>query len=353
MSRILVTGGAGFIGSCYVLERVLEGDVVLNLDNLTYASNIENLSAVEGLPNYYFQKGDICDPELVAELLTSFNPDSVVNFAAETHVDRSIVNPQPFIQTNINGTFNLLHQSNGWWQSNSRKKSGFKFIQISTDEVFGSLKFGEPAFTESTCLAPSSPYSSSKASSDLIALAYFKTFGFPVIVTNCSNNYGPRQFPEKLIPFMLDSALKGKDLPIYGDGSNIRDWLFVKDHCSAVEAIRKYGKTGERYLIGGNCELSNLEIVKIICSHLDGVKPKTSGHYQEQIKFVTDRPGHDLRYAINSNKLKKELGWRPEYSFERGISETLNWYLNNQAWMDNIKKRNEFSNWIKNNYEKR
>ena len=354
MANILVTGGAGFIGSCYVIERVKRGDRVLNLDKLTYSSNLKNLTEINNASNYFFKHGDIGDKAVISDILHSFNPDCIVNFAAETHVDRSICNPSIFLETNVMGTEALLSSTLNWWKTLPRiKREMFRFIHISTDEVYGSLSFTASPFTENSLIAPNSPYSASKAASDLICRAYYHTYGFPVIVSNCSNNYGPRQFPEKLIPLMILSAIQGKKLPIYGQGLNIRDWLHVSDHCSAIEVLRERGMPGQKYNIGGNNEISNIDVVNHICGLLDKKCPSTLGRsYKNQIQYVTDRPGHDLRYAIDASKIKRELGWIPSYTFEQGIEETVDWYLNNPNWLASI-KTSEFNQWIKKNYANR
>ncbi len=339
MKTIIVTGGAGFIGSNFV-HSVLEAqrDVrLINLDKLTYAGNLDSLKDVEEDSRYTFVKGDICDSLLVEELFGKYQPDTIVHFAAESHVDRSIDGPAEFIQTNINGTFNLLENARKYWLKLERaKKDSFRFVHISTDEVYGSLG-STGYFTEETAYAPNSPYSASKASADLLVRSYYHTYGLPTIITNCSNNYGPYHFPEKLIPLILLNALEGKDLPIYGNGLNVRDWLYVKDHCEAIWQVLTQGKIGEKYNIGGHNEKTNLCIVETLCDILDGRVPKENGKsYREQIVFVKDRPGHDLRYAIDASKIAKELGWVPKETFDTGIVKTVDWYLENRDWCNRV-----------------
>jgi dTDP-glucose 4,6-dehydratase len=333
VKTLLVTGGAGFIGSNFVHMALEQRKKIINLDVLTYAGNLESLQMVEDNENYLFVKGDIGDKSLVGKILDEYHPDAVVNFAAESHVDRSIEGPAAFIETNIVGTFSLLEVVKKYWtEMPSGDKKKFRFLHVSTDEVFGSLG-AEGYFTEETPYAPNSPYSASKASSDHLVRAYHHTYGLPVLTTNCSNNYGPYQFPEKLIPLMILNALSGKQLPIYGDGLNVRDWLYVKDHCSAILAALEKGKVGETYNIGGHNEKANLEIVHRICDLLDKEEPKENGtSYREQINFVKDRPGHDRRYAIDATKIKDELGWVPAETFESGIEKTIKWYLKNSQW---------------------
>lgn len=333
MNTILVTGGAGFIGSNFVHMVIAQGKKVINVDSLTYAGNLESLQTIAGNPNYTFIQGDIGDRLLLDKILLEHAPDAIVNFAAESHVDRSIEGPASFIQTNIVGTFSLLESVKKYWMNMVKAdKCKFRFLHISTDEVFGSLG-AEGYFTEETSYAPNSPYSASKASSDHLVRAYHHTYGLPVLTTNCSNNYGPYQFPEKLIPLMILNALAGKSLPIYGDGMNVRDWLYVEDHCSAILLVLEKGKIGETYNIGGHNEKSNLEIVHRICDLLDKARPKDKGKsYRDQITYVKDRPGHDRRYAIDATKIKNELGWEPAETFESGIEKTIQWYLNNSEW---------------------
>lgn len=351
---LLVTGGAGFIGSCFVLRRVTAGDTVINLDKLTYSGNPENLRSIEDKDNYVFVHGDIGDDTLITELLKKFHPDAVVNFAAESHVDRSILDPDVFVKTNVLGTEVLLRCVKEWWKDlQPEQKEKFRFHHISTDEVFGTLKMEEPAFTETTRFAPNSPYSASKASSDHFVRAYHETYGLPVLITNCSNNYGPRQFPEKLIPLMTLNAIEGKKLPIYGTGENIRDWLHVEDHCEAVEIVLEKGRIGETYNVGGRSERNNLFIVTKICEILDGIKPRSDGKsYREQITFVKDRPGHDFRYAIDCSKIERELGWVPKHTFDEGLKSTIEWYLNNSNWVKNI-QTGTYRSWLEKNYSNR
>ena len=353
-STYLVTGGAGFIGSCFVLQRVKAGDNVINLDKLTYSGNLENLDEIKNASNYIFVKGDIGGEQLVRKLLEEYQPDAVINFAAESHVDRSILDPDVFVKTNVLGTEVLLRVVKDWWKNlGEEKKNKFRFHHISTDEVFGTLSMDDPAFTEETPFAPNSPYSASKASSDHFVRAYHETYGLPTVITNCSNNYGPRQFPEKLIPLMTLNALAGKPLPIYGTGENIRDWLHVEDHCDAIYEVLTKGRVGQTYNIGGRAERNNLFIVNKICEILDEIKPRSDGKsYKEQITFVKDRLGHDLRYAINCSKIEKELGWKPKHNFEEGLKETIQWYLNNEDWVKNIQS-GEYQKWIEKNYKER
>jgi len=352
--KLLVTGGAGFIGSCFVLQRVVAADEVVNLDKLTYSGNLENLDEIKNAANHVFVRGDIGDEQLVKDLLEKYQPDAVINFAAESHVDRSILDPDVFVKTNVLGTEVLLRVVKDWWKNlEEDKKNKFRFHHISTDEVFGTLSMDDPAFTEETPFAPNSPYSASKASSDHFVRAYHETYGLPTVITNCSNNYGPRQFPEKLIPLMTLNALAGKPLPIYGTGENIRDWLHVEDHCDAIYEVLTKGRVGQTYNIGGRAERTNLFIVNKICEILDDIKPRSDGKsYKEQITFVKDRLGHDLRYAINCSKIEKELGWKPKHNFEDGLKETIQWYLNNEDWVKNIQS-GEYQKWIEKNYKER
>lgn len=333
----LVTGGAGFIGGNFVLRQVLHNNrAIINLDKLSYAGNLDTLSQVGNHPNHHFIKGDIGDAELVAQLLQEHQPDAIVHFAAESHVDRSIEGPQVFIETNVMGTFNMLQQALNYYQTlNGEQKQDFRFLHVSTDEVYGSL--GETgAFSETTPYAPNSPYSASKAGSDHLVRAYHHTYGLPVLTTNCSNNYGPFQFPEKLIPLMIDKALNGEALPVYGDGKNVRDWLYVEDHCRAIETVITMGQVGEVYNVGGNEERQNIEIVNILCDLLDEIRPLEQPR-RDLITYVKDRPGHDRRYAIDASKLLKELNWQPKETFESGIRKTVQWYLDNQTWCDRVK----------------
>jgi len=345
---ILVTGGAGFIGANFILDWFAQADEeIINLDNLTYAGNLENLASLKEDKRYVFIKGDICDSSLILSLLVKFKPRAIINFAAESHVDRSIEEPDSFIQTNIVGTFRLLEATRGYWDElEKNKKKEFRFLHISTDEVYGSLSSKEKAFDENHRYEPNSPYSASKAASDHLIRAYHKTYGLPVLTTNCSNNYGPYQFPEKLIPLIIINALTNKPLPVYGDGQQIRDWLYVKDHCSAIQRVLEAGAPGETYNVGGWNEKPNIDIVHTICSLLETLSPQVDGrNYKEQIIFVADRPGHDRRYAINSNKIKRDLGWEPAETFETGIYKTVKWYLDNQSWIQNIQS-GAYREWI-------
>ena len=352
---ILITGGAGFIGANFVLDWLTQSDEeIINLDNLTYAGNLENLSSLKDDKRHIFIQGDICDSTLAISLLTKFKPRAIINFAAESHVDRSIEEPEGFIQTNIIGTFRLLEAARTYWDTlETNKKKEFRFLHISTDEVYGSLSSKDKAFDEDHRYAPNSPYSASKAASDHLIRAYHKTYGLPVLTTNCSNNYGPYQFPEKLIPLIIINALADKPLPVYGDGQQIRDWLYVKDHCSAIRRVLEAGTPGETYNIGGWNEKPNIDIVHTVCFLLDKLSPHADGkHYNQQITFVTDRPGHDRRYAINSNKIKCDLGWKPTETFETGINKTVQWYLENQNWVQNIQS-GLYRDWIDKNYKGR
>lgn len=326
---LLVTGGAGFIGSNFVLSTLAAtGEAIVNLDKLTYAGTLANLEPVKGDARHLFVKGDICDRALVRRLLAERRPRAVVHFAAESHVDRSIDAPAEFVQTNVHGTFSLLEEARGYWGTlEGEEKRRFRFLQVSTDEVYGSLDTGAPAFTEEHPYAPNSPYAACKAAADHLVRAYRHTYGLPVLTTNCSNNYGPRQFPEKLIPLMIMNALEGKPLPVYGDGMNVRDWLYVDDHCDAVRLILDKGGLGETYNIGGRSELRNLDLVKTLCAILDEARPRTAGRHADLIAMVKDRPGHDRRYAIDASKIERELGWRPRESFETGLRKTVDWYL--------------------------
>ena len=351
---ILVTGGAGFIGANFILDWLTQSDEeIINLDNLTYAGNSENLASLKDDKRYIFIKGDICNSTLIISLLTRFKPRAIINFAAESHVDRSIKEPEGFIQTNIVGTFRLLEATRVYWDALiNNKKEEFRFLHISTDEVYGSLSSKEKAFDEEHRYEPNSPYSASKAAGDHLIRAYHNTYGLPVLTTNCSNNYGPYQFPEKLIPLIIINALTNKPLPIYGDGQQIRDWIYVKDHCDAIRRVLEAGTPGETYNIGGWNEKPNIDIVHTICSLLDTLSPQVDGkHYNEQITFVTDRPGHDRRYAINSNKIKRDLGWKPAETFETGIHKTVQWYLDNQTWVQNIQS-GTYREWIDKNYKR-
>jgi dTDP-glucose 4,6-dehydratase len=351
---ILITGGAGFIGSNFVLDWLDSCDEpVVNLDRLTYAGNLENLKSLAGDPRHRFVQGDICDAGLLNRLLAEFQPRAVVHFAAESHVDRSIHGPADFMRTNIDGTFALLESLRKYHSGLEQKlRDGFRFLHVSTDEVYGSLQLNDPAFSETTPYAPNSPYAASKAASDHLVRAWHHTYKLPVLTTNCSNNYGPYQFPEKLIPLMIVNALAGKALPIYGDGQNVRDWLYVRDHCTAIRAVIDRGRVGETYNIGGWNEKTNMEIVHTICSLLDELRPDPSGSYRRLITFVTDRPGHDRRYAIDARKIERELGWRPVETFETGIRRTVKWYLENADWVANVQS-GAYREWIDANYARR
>ena len=337
--NILVTGGAGFIGSAVIRYLINEtNNNVLNIDKLTYAGNLESLETVSNNPRYQFLHADICDKVAMTKAFDDFEPDIVMHLAAESHVDRSIDGPMDFIQTNIIGTYNLLEVARNYWQNLTEdKKSRFKFHHISTDEVYGDLEGTDDLFTEETSYSPSSPYSASKASSDHLVRAWYRTYGLPIVITNCSNNYGPYHFPEKLIPLVILNALDGKPLPVYGDGKQIRDWLYVEDHARALYLVATTAKVGETYNIGGHNEKQNIDVVKTICTILDNIKPRTDGQsYIQQITFVKDRPGHDLRYAIDASKINKELGWQPQETFESGIRKTVEWYLNNLEWCQHV-----------------
>ena len=337
MSTWLVTGGAGFIGGNFVLEAVASGARVINLDALTYAGNLDTLAALTGNPAHVFVQGDIGDRALVARLLDEHRPDAVINFAAESHVDRSIDGPAAFVQTNVVGTLGLLECVRDYWKGlDAAPRDGFRFLHVSTDEVYGSL--GDSGkFTETTPYAPNSPYSASKAASDHLVRAFHHTYGLPVLTTNCSNNYGPYQFPEKLIPLIIAKALAGEPLPVYGDGRNVRDWLYVGDHCSAIRAVLERGRPGETYNVGGEAERENITVVKTICALLDARRPLADGRARESlITYVKDRPGHDRRYAIDASKLQGELGWTPSMTFEQGIARTVDWYLDQQAWVNRV-----------------
>lgn len=351
--NILVTGGAGFIGSAVVRYIINSTDNrVLNVDKLTYAGNLESLESVNNNPRYQFLHADICDKVAMTKAFDDFEPDIVMHLAAESHVDRSIDGPMDFIQTNIIGTYNLLEVARNYWQNLTEdKKSRFKFHHISTDEVYGDLEGTDDLFTEETSYTPSSPYSASKASSDHLVRAWHRTYGLPVVVTNCSNNYGPYHFPEKLIPLVILNALDGKPLPVYGDGKQIRDWLYVEDHARALYLVATTAKVGETYNIGGHNEKQNIDVVKTICTILDNIKPRTDGQsYTQQITFVKDRPGHDLRYAIDASKISKELGWQPQETFESGIQKTVEWYLANEDWVNHVKS-GEYQNWVEKQYQ--
>ncbi len=352
---IFVTGGAGFIGSNFVLDWLAQADEsVVNLDKLTYAGNRQNFAAIATDARHVFVQGDIGDSELVGRLLKNHRPRAIVNFAAESHVDRSIHGPEDFIQTNIMGTFRLLESVRAYWGGLAEpEKAAFRFLHVSTDEVYGSLAKTDPAFTEHHRYEPNSPYSASKAASDHLVRAYHHTYGLPVLTTNCSNNYGPFHFPEKLIPLMIVNALAGKNLPVYGDGMQIRDWLYVKDHCSAIRRVLEAGRLGEVYNVGGWNEKPNIEIVNTICGLLDELRPKADGtRYTSQISYVTDRPGHDRRYAIDARKIESELGWKPTETFDTGIRKTVQWYLDNQEWVVSVQS-GAYREWVQTQYSNR
>jgi len=351
---ILVTGGAGFIGGNFVLDWLADpsAEGIINLDKLTYAGNLATLDSLKEDARHVFVHGDITDKALVTKLLSQYQPRAIINFAAESHVDRSIHGPAEFIQTNILGTFNLLECAREYWNKLDEKaQKHFRFHHVSTDEVYGSLSLTDPAFTETNPYEPNSPYSASKAASDHLVRAWFHTYSFPVLTTNCSNNYGPYHFPEKLIPLVILNALAGKPLPIYGDGQQIRDWLYVGDHCSAIREVLAKGKLGETYNIGGWNEKPNIEVVKTICQILDQLKPKSDGKsYSEQITFVKDRPGHDRRYAIDASKVERELGWRPAETFDTGIRKTVRWYLDNPVWVEGVVS-GSYRDWLQKQYQ--
>ena len=350
---ILITGGAGFIGGNFVLDWLVDptAESVVNLDKLTYAGNLATLEALEGDSRHTFVQGDIGDQQLVTDLLKTHQPRAIVHFAAESHVDRSIHGPAEFVQTNIVGTFNLLECARAYWNGlDESNKAGFRFHHVSTDEVYGSLSASDPAFTETHPYEPNSPYSASKAASDHLVRAWFHTYGLPVITSNCSNNYGPYHFPEKLIPLVILNALGNKPLPIYGDGQQVRDWLYVGDHCAAIREVLAKGKLGETYNIGGWNEKTNIDVVKTICTILDELRPRADGKsYAEQVTFVKDRPGHDRRYAMDASKLKRELGWRPAETFDSGIRKTVQWYLDNPAWVEGIVS-GSYRDWLQKQY---
>jgi dTDP-glucose 4,6-dehydratase len=352
VKSILVTGGAGFIGSNFILQWLTtENSPVVNLDKLTYAGNLANLESISDNPLYSFVHGDIGDRLLVAELLRQHQPRAIVHFAAESHVDRSIRGPDDFVRTNVNGSFNLLEETRAYWSGLAGKhKDEFRFHHVSTDEVYGSLSPEAPGFSETTAYAPNSPYSASKAASDHLVRAYHHTYGLPVLTTNCSNNYGPYQFPEKLIPLVILNALNGKPLPVYGDGQNVRDWLYVTDHCDAIRTVLRGGRVGETYNIGGRNEKRNLEIVNVICATLDELRPDDAVvPHAKLITFVQDRPGHDRRYAIDARKIEAELEWKPSETFETGIRKTIEWYLANDAWIQGVTSGN-YRKWIARQY---
>ena len=349
---ILVTGGAGFIGANFVLDWLAATDEpVVNVDKLTYAGNLQNLVSLHGDARHIFVQADIADGEAMAQLLTQHQPRAIINFAAESHVDRSIHGPEDFIQTNVVGTFRLLEAARAYWSDlEGATKTRFRFLHVSTDEVYGSLAPQDPAFTETHSYAPNSPYSASKAASDHLVRAWHHTYGLPVLTTNCSNNYGPLHFPEKLIPLMIVNALAGKPLPIYGDGMQVRDWLYVRDHCSAIRRVLDAGKLGETYNVGGWNEKANIDIVKTVCALLDELRPRADHQsYAEQMAFVTDRPGHDRRYAMDARKIERELGWKPAETFETGIRKTVQWYLDNPEWVANVQS-GSYRDWVQKQY---
>jgi len=352
---ILVTGGAGFIGSNFILNSLVDRKFngIVNLDKLTYAGNLTTLNSLKNDKRHIFIQGDIGDRDLVSRLLNQFRPSAIINFAAESHVDRSIHGPGEFIDTNIVGTFNLLESARSYYVSlQGLERDNFRFLQVSTDEVYGTLESNAPAFTEKNMYEPNSPYAASKAASDHLVRAWFHTYGLPVLTTNCSNNYGPYQFPEKLIPLVIHNALKGKSLPIYGDGLQVRDWLYVEDHCLGIQTVLNKGILGETYNIGGNNEKTNISVVQLICSLLDQLRPKVDQKsYSEQITFVTDRPGHDRRYAINASKIAAELGWKPKETFDTGIRKTVQWYLEHQDWVEGV-VTGSYRDWVAKQYVK-
>ena len=350
---IVVTGGAGFIGSNFVLEWLqCRDEPVVNVDKLTYAGNLRNLESLTDDPRHIFVRSDIADKALVSSLLSEYRPRAIFNFAAESHVDRSIHGPEAFIETNVVGTFRLLEAARAYWSALPEpERSQFRFLHVSTDEVYGSLSHGAAPFSEVSRYEPNSPYSASKAASDHLVRAYHHTYGLPVLTTNCSNNYGPYHFPEKLIPLCIHNALSGKPLPVYGDGQQIRDWLYVKDHCSAIRSVVDGGSVGETYNIGGWNEMANLDVVRALCAILDELKPRADGvSYAEQITFVKDRPGHDRRYAIDASKIESELGWRPAETFETGLRKTVEWFLDNQAWVEDVTS-GAYLTWVGKQYD--
>ncbi|ELA00672.1 dtdp-glucose 4,6 dehydratase, NAD(P)-binding protein [Cupriavidus sp. HMR-1] len=351
MSKVFVTGGAGFIGANFVLDWLSDAHgAVVNIDKLTYAGNLKTLASVADSPKHVFSRTDINDRTTLDQLFAEHRPRAVVHFAAESHVDRSIHGPADFVQTNVVGTFTLLEATRQYWSAlDGAEREAFRFLHVSTDEVFGSLGPTDPQFSETTPYAPNSPYSASKAGSDHLVRAYHHTYGLPVLTTNCSNNYGPYQFPEKLIPLVIANALAGKPLPIYGDGQNVRDWLYVGDHCTAIRTVLERGRLGETYNVGGWNEKTNLEVVHTICDLLDELKPTPTGSYRDLITFVKDRPGHDRRYAIDARKLERELGWRPAETFETGLRKTVQWYLSNQSWVADVTS-GEYRKWVSEQY---
>jgi dTDP-glucose 4,6-dehydratase len=358
-NTILVTGGAGFIGSNFILRELAgagesdSGPSIINLDKLTYAGNLRNLESVANHPRYEFVRGDIGDRELTRSLLRKHEPAAIIHFAAESHVDRSIRGPDDFIRTNVDGTFALLEETRAYWSGLNEERRRFRFLHVSTDEVYGSLGPDDPAFSETTAYAPNSPYSASKAASDHLVRAYHHTYGLPTLTTNCSNNYGPLQFPEKLIPLMILNARDGKPLPVYGDGQNVRDWLYVEDHCAAIAAVLAGGRVGETYNIGGWNEKRNMEIVEAICDGVDEMNPRTDSQGNDSrrrlITFVKDRPGHDRRYAMDARKIERELGWRPKETFESGLRKTVRWYLENEEWVRGVMD-GSYRKWIETHY---
>lgn len=355
MDGVLITGGAGFIGSNFILEWFAQDNGrLVNLDKLTYAGNLENLASIETNPAYTFVQGDICDADLVTRLLSEYKPRAIIHFAAESHVDRSILGPDAFLRTNIDGTFNLLQAARAYHATLSdQDKARFRFLQISTDEVYGTLKPEDPAFHEDTPYAPNSPYAASKASSDHLVRAWHHTYGLPTLITNCSNNYGPFQFPEKLIPLMISNALQGKPLPVYGDGQQIRDWLYVRDHCRAILTVLEKGTPGECYNIGGNNQRANIDVVHTLCALLDELAPNSSNRpHTGLITYVKDRPGHDRRYAIDARKIQREFNWLPQETFETGLRKTVQWYLDNAEWVEHVTS-GAYQQWVTSNYGER
>ena len=344
---IFVTGGAGFIGANFVLNWFAQSqEPILNLDKLTYAGNLNNLVSLQGDPRHIFVQVDINDSKKIADLFDKYQPRAILHFAAESHVDRSIHGPADFVSTNINGTFSLLEASRAYWQKLPvTEKATFRFLHVSTDEVYGTLGDDDPPFSETTAYAPNSPYSASKAASDHLVRAYFHTYGLPVLTTNCSNNYGPYHFPEKLIPLIIANARSGKDLPVYGDGRQVRDWLYVTDHCAAIRRVLESGKLGETYNIGGWNEKTNMSVVHTLCDLLDQLQPKASGSYRDQIRHIADRPGHDRRYAIDARKIERELGWKPVETFETGLRKTVEWYLTNDTWTEQVQS-GDYLKWV-------
>jgi dTDP-glucose 4,6-dehydratase len=349
---IFVTGGAGFIGANFVLDWLAhDSEPVLVIDKLTYAGNRDNLASIEGSANFHFAQTDICDRPAVSVLLAHHRPRAVLHFAAESHVDRSIQGPDECVRTNINGTFELLEAVRSYWSGlSARDHDAFRFLHVSTDEVYGSLSETDPAFSETTPYAPNSPYAASKAASDHLVRAYHHTYGLPTLTTNCSNNYGPFQFPEKLIPLTILNALEGQPLPVYGDGKNVRDWLYVSDHCAGLRAVLAQGRTGQVYNLGGHNEMRNIDVVRTVCGILDQLRPRAAGTYADQIAFVKDRPGHDRRYAVDCDKIQRELGWRPEQSFQAGVRKTVEWVLANASWVESV-RTGRYLTWLRAQYE--